>query len=97
MHARLLEGLVWFYIVLDNPLLCHLCTVYIYMRMNAVHMCVYIQWKESGTIYIYQAALAARGGEAIWSAVSRCVRKCMVVEMFGSAWCKSADYGFACY
>ena len=56
--------------------------------MNAVHMCAYVQWKESGTIYIYQAALAARGGEVIWSAVSRCVRKCMVVEMFGSAWCE---------
>ena len=68
------------------------------MHMNAVHMCAYVQWKESGTIYIYQAALAARGGEVIWSAVSRCERKCMVVEMFGIVHgVKSADHGFVCY
>ena len=48
--------------------------VCIHMGMNAVLMCVYVQWKESGTIYIYQAALAA-------IEVERRVRKCMLVKI----------------
>ena len=46
----------------------------IHMGMNAVLMCTYVQWKESGTIYIYQAALAA-------IEVERRVRKCMLVKI----------------